>query len=65
MAYLAVDKDGKETVFQQKPYWNTEFEMWFRESRSENERVVLPNGSIKKLIGRTLKWRDQPVKLEY
>lgn len=64
MAYLAVDKDGKEQVFQQKPYWNTKYESWFRESRSENERVVLPKGSIQKLIGRTLTYEDEPIILE-
>lgn len=64
MAWLAVDKTGIEKIFQKKPYRNTEFNMWFRKSRSENERVGLPKGSIKKLIGRTIKWKDEPVELK-
>lgn len=61
MAWLAVDKSGDELIFQFHPK-KTEtqylplypYSMW----------LVLPKGSIKKLIGRELTWKDKPVKYE-
>lgn len=60
MAWVAVDKDGHEFVFAGKPtraisYWNAN-SFW--------EEVELPQGSIKKLTGRTLTWEDEPVELK-
>ena len=63
MAWLAVDKDKKEAIHQNKPikekgcFDDTEF--WW----SGNGRVNLPSGSIEKLIGRKLTWEDEPVEI--
>lgn len=61
MAWVAVDKDGNECVYQFRPKRNSvqfvplyEYSMW----------LVLPKGSIKKLIGRDLNWNDEPVELK-
>lgn len=65
MAWVAVDKDRTETIFTDKPcrmyddvedceYWDTTSEMF----------VVLPKGTIKKLIGRDLTWENEPVELK-
>lgn len=77
MAWVAVDKYGREWIFAYKPYrtdpnrslyklWEPEF--WSDEDVSEygNEHtgISLPKGSIKKLIGRDLTWKDKPVKLK-
>lgn len=61
MAWLAVDSDGKEIIFQFCPK-KTEtcyiplypYSMW----------IVFPKGSIEKLIGRKLTWKDEPVELK-
>ena len=61
MAWVAVDKDGGECVYQFHPKRSGEtfiplykYSMW----------LALPKGSIKKLIGRDLTWQDEPVKLK-
>lgn len=64
MAWLAVNRNGKGFIFGDKPhreisrhfgdYWET---TW------TGKYVELPKGSIKKLIGRELKWEDSPVEI--
>lgn len=60
MAYLAVNKDGSEWIFERKPF------------RAEHEdgywdccccRVELPDGTISKLLDRETSWDDEPVEL--
>lgn len=61
MAWLAVDEDGKEIVYSCKPEKSEEFGkhlIYFG-----NHYVVLPQGSIKKLIRRELTWDDEPVEI--
>lgn len=58
MAWVAVDKSGKENIFEyfperSDPFWVCSNEEW----------VGIPNGSIAKLIGRELTWDDEPVEL--
>lgn len=61
MAWVAVDSNRSENIFQ------------FRPKRSLNKFIplysysmylTLPKGSIKKLIGRDLTWKDNPVELK-
>ena len=61
MAWVAVDKDGKECIYK------------FRPKRGNNQFIpmsqhcmwmALPKGCIKKLIGRDLDWNDEPVELK-
>lgn len=58
MAYVAVDKNETEWVYNEEPV------------RGENsfgspyECVELPKGSLEKLIGRRLTWKDEPVEIE-
>lgn len=61
MAWVAVDKDGRECIYQFRPKRRNipfiplyEYSMW----------ITLPKGSIKKLIGRDLTWKDEPIKLK-
>ena len=51
-------KNGDEYVFDYKPYREDNY--WFCEICG----VELPQGSIKKLIGRDLTWDDDPVELK-
>lgn len=66
MAWLAVEEDGFEFIYDDKPEryihcWS----IWRRNFAGETmNHVMLPKGSIKKLIGRDLSWSDEPVELK-
>lgn len=62
MAFVAVDKNGSEFIYGNKPErwdhllcWglNNDTDVW----------IELPKGTIKKLIGFDLKWEDDPIEL--
>lgn len=58
--YLAVDENGTELI-SDKP-----LERWDNEwvySGDDGNYVNLPKGTIKKIIGRTLTWLDEPVEI--
>ena len=58
MAWVAVDKDGFEAIYEEEPC--REFDcVW----APEINFIHLPPGSIKKLIGRELTWSDEPVEI--
>lgn len=60
MAWVAVDKDGTENIFQFRPRrGNNGFIPLYLYSMF----LTLPKGSIKKLIGRDLTWEDESVEL--
>lgn len=63
MAWIAVDKEGRECIYQFRPIKRNidsefipryEYSMW----------LVLPHGSIRKLIGKNLTCQDEPVELK-
>ena len=57
MAWLAVDKDGTEYIYNAQPSrGETRFISRF-------DCIHIPKGTIKKLIGRELSFTDEPVKL--
>lgn len=62
-AFLAVDGDNDEWIFENKPYRVSRAGLWNPFVEDEN-CFCLPKGSIKKLIGRKLTWEDEPVKLK-
>lgn len=63
MAWIAVDKIGKEGIFDRKPV--REFNYWTDASYVFNDSgIYLPKGSIKKLIGKDLTWQDDAVELK-
>lgn len=59
MAYLVVNKNGQEIIFEYPPFRLGA--MW--SSYSDNWHIYLPNGTIEKLIGRKMTWEDAPVEL--
>lgn len=63
MAYVAVDKDGAEAIFQFRPV-RSEILKRFIPLYAYSMSLPLPKGSIKKLIGRELKWEDESVELK-
>ena len=59
MAWIAVDKNGDEYIYEYKP---TKYKTdW---SIRGDSFVELPKGSIKKLIGRDLTWDNEAVEIK-
>lgn len=76
MAWLCVDKDISEYIFDEKPVRNHHLDIWvkphFRNETSwislvENKNVLfqVKSGTVKKLLKRTLTWDDEPVEFDY
>ena len=65
MAWVAVDKDGTENIYYLKPERKKEY--WGAEENQPlcyRDMIELPQGTIKKIIGRDLSWSDEPVELK-
>lgn len=63
MAWVAVDSYNKEVIFLRKP--KRVYGFWVDANEyAEDTQITLPNGTIKKLIGRELTWEDSPVELK-
>ena len=60
MAWVAVDNNGAEYIYVVKPSRERDFFA----SDSGYDEILLPKGSIRKLIGRDLTWEDEPVELK-
>lgn len=64
MAWLAVDKDGTEAIYDECPRRRENREIWDFIFLDDGRNIIeLPSGSIKKLIGRELSWEDEPVEI--
>lgn len=61
MAWLAVNKDGTEVITDNIN--NTHRNMFGGYWYCCSQIIVLPKGTIKKLIGRELTWNDEPVEI--
>lgn len=59
MAWVAVDMDNTEWIFNKKPF-RSDDGYWY----SDSHFIYIPEGSIKKLIGRDLSWEDNCVELK-
>lgn len=90
MAWIAVDKDGTEKIFNSIPIRRNQYGShvfihsllcWLPYTKNQRNKwaaywstdetdplpegaIELPKGSIKKLIGRDLSWKDNPVELK-
>ena len=65
--WLAVDKSGAETISAYKPnYDGFEWDdyQFLEEEGYVSTTIVLPTGSIKKLLGKELTLQDSPIKIE-
>lgn len=62
MPYLVVDRTGIEVIFQDKPIRYSDGTLDV-EIFGIQDRVYLPEGTIAKLIGRSLTWNDDPVEI--
>lgn len=66
MAWLAVDEDGTEIIFRDKPlkYNKPSYKgIWHPEDTDHEFYVELPKGTIEQLIGRTLTFNDDAIEL--
>ena len=65
MAWVATDANGKEFLFIEKPYRSGygEYGYWNPTYSGIGGCILIPHGSIKKLIGRELSFTDEPVEL--
>lgn len=64
MAYVAVDRDGTEKIFNKQPkrtYYNG-LGGWAQ--RPNSHRIILPQGTIEKLLGYRLEWKDEAVEID-
>ena len=64
MAWVACNGSGQEIIFIRKSVRHGFMPNWCPVGFEDNKYVVLPHGSIKKLIGRDLSWNDEPVELK-
>ncbi len=60
MAFVAVDENKEECIYEKKPHREKSHGFWYRNT----EFVGLPKGTIEKLIGKKLTWEDEPVELK-
>ena len=74
MAWVAVDKNGTEFIFNNKPHRSI-YENMFQIDENDiftyewiDDKycgcINLPKGSIKKLIGKDLTWNDEPIEFK-
>jgi len=65
MAWLATDKNGKETISPGRPEFDG-FEWCYTEENSiESEYAMdLPDGTIEKILGRKLTYEESPVEIK-
>ena len=65
MAWLTVDSDGSEYIYSEKPrrYKNCWDMAYDEDGYPIGSMVLLPKGTIKKLIGKDLTWEDDPIEL--
>ena len=62
MAWLAADYRG-ECIYEKHPHRVLMCDCWLPLS-GDDHWVMLPKGTIKKIIGRELTWKDEPVEIE-
>lgn len=63
MAYLAVDLDKSEWIYESKPTRQQDKDVWRCEEEPDG-MIELPKGSIARLIGREMTWSDEPYELK-
>lgn len=67
MAWVCCNYDGSELIFSKEPerdFKGREWQVKFTEYQDTDFNVIeLPEGSIKKLIGKKLTWQDDSVEL--
>ena len=60
MAWLAADENGEEWIYSDEPQKVGNYYYYCK----LGDNIQLPKGSIKKLVGRELTFKDEPVELK-
>lgn len=65
-AYLVVEPNGNELIFSEPPCRIDEYSFsgWFS-NNIYTQCVYIPQGTIKKITGKSITWKDDPIKLEW
>lgn len=64
MAWVSVDEDGAEFIYDNLPIRKgPEIDKYWHNVNGDST-ISLPSGTIEKLIGRQLTWEDDPVELQ-
>jgi len=62
VVWLAVDEDGNEVIWDSKPFrYQPTISNYHEWSSETGEWIILPSGTIEKIIGRKLTFADEPV----
>lgn len=68
MAWVAVNGNGSEYIYEARPVKSIDWSQWSPRFCEDQNRIYdfikLPPGSIKKLIGRELSFNDEPIELK-
>lgn len=66
MSWVAVDSFGNEFIYACKPVFDRGYwcDIIVIDHYYYDTEIPLPKGSIKKLIGKDLSWKDNPVELK-
>lgn len=59
MAWLAIEADGTEFVFAQKPEYLISLDCWW----DEHDKIEVPSGTIKKITGKEITVNEAPVEI--
>lgn len=62
MAWVAVDKDGSEWMYDKKPYRARDEDVWVVDENVSSRPIL--RGLIEELIGYKLTWEDEPVEYQ-
>lgn len=60
MAYIAIDKDGIEYIYEKKPY-REDRGFWYAHTYFY---IDVPKGTSKLLTGKQMTWDDEPFELK-
>lgn len=64
MAWLCVNGNGKEFIFEVKPKRSIKGQYWeLRGCYSNYSFIHLKKGTIEKIVGRKITWIDNPVRI--
>lgn len=68
MAWIAANKNGDETLYENKPERNENKGCWeatyYKALRKTSQYIELPKGFIKKMFRRKLTWNDEAVEIK-
>ena len=63
MAWLVIDGNGDEFIFEVKPKRSSSGQIWQLKSCHSNYSVIyLKKGTIEKIVGHKMTWEDEPVR---